>query len=162
MKKIINGLIIIGYAWLTIALLYNSILPKEIVDKLPYIDKTTFILSGTFTGVLSSALLYMKMFVKNDKESNVRAMVGLADKVIDIEKQYFKLETFIKEQGNNIGEFTRQKEVDNRETIKNGKLLENVIKLQKLELESRLTNPLLDKGIAEKIKGVLGDEEEVI
>ena len=31
--------------------LYNSILPKEIVEKLPYIDKTTFILSGTFTGV---------------------------------------------------------------------------------------------------------------
>ena len=77
-------------------------------------------------------------------------MVGLADKVIDIEKQYFKLETFIKEQGNNIGDFTDKKEMDVKETIKNGKLLENVIKLQKLELESRLTNPLLDKGIAEK------------
>lgn len=159
MKKIINALIIIGYIWLAIVGIYEFAIPLEIKEQIP-IDTKMFIFSAGFTGALSSALLYMKSFTFKVRKDNTEAHVLIASEVSDMKHQTQKQEVLTLRMKENVESLIKNKEIETKEIQENNKLLKRSIELQELELESRLTNPLIDKDIAEKIKVVLANESD--
>lgn len=160
MKKIINALIIIGYTWLTFALVYEFAIPIEFKNKIPELNNFMILYSGAFTGVISSALLYMKNFTNNSQKLNITQFMTIRDEFSEVFNKIDKLDSVVVKQNTNINRFNELKEQENIKLDESIKLQKETNKLLKLELESRITNPLIDKDIKNKIKAVLNNEED--
>ena len=160
MKKIINALIIIGYTWLTFALVYEFAIPIEYKSKIPLLNNFMLLYSGTFTGVISSALLYMKNFTNNSQKLNITQFMTIREEFSEVFNKIDKLDSVVVKQNTNINRFNELKEQENIKLDESIKLQKETNKLLKLELESRITNPLIDKDIKNKIKAVLNNEED--
>lgn len=164
-KKIYSIIVIIGYLWFAIVLLYTTILPNELKEKLPQ-DLNNFALgiSALGTGGISSILLYFKTFTTKERTLNAQTMIDFAKSIKDNEANNTlatnKIMDFIdlnnKKTQNVIDNQNVKNEIDKANNAKLGE----IEKLLKLELESRLTNPFLDKEVADKIEGVLNDKKE--
>ena len=159
MKKIINALIIIGYLWLSLITLYNTVLPQQYKDLVPQFTNLPFLLSATFAGVLSSALLYMKQFTNKQGKVQVETLIAFNEKLKDRDSTIFKMEAMIYSQNSNINSLNELKTKENAKQDIIVKRLERSIELAELELASRLTNPLIDTNIKERINKVLDNEE---
>lgn len=162
MKKIVNVLIIIGYLWLTVIMLYNTVLPAQYKDLIPQFTNLPFLLSATFAGVLSSALLYMKQFTNKQNETNVNALLNFNDKLKDFDSTIFKLESLVNGQNGNLNTLNTENEKKSVKYDEIIKLLEKNNRLAQVELESRITNPLIDNNIKVKIKELLDNEKKNI
>ena len=160
MKKIINALIIIGYTWLTFALVYEFAIPIEFKNKIPVLNNFMLLYSGAFTGVISSALLYMKNFANNSQKLNITQFMTIREEFSEVFNKIDKLDSVVVKQNTNINRFNELKEQENIKLDESIKLQKETNKLLKLELESRITNPLIDKDIKNKIKAVLNNEED--
>jgi hypothetical protein len=161
MKKIINALIIIGYVWLAFVGVYEFAIPLEIKQQLP-IDTKMFVFSAGFTGALSSALLYMKNFTNNSQKLNVTQFKTIRDEFGEVFDKINKLDSVVVKQNTNINRFNELKEQENIKLDESIKLQKETNKLLRLELESRITNPLIDNDIKDKIKAVLDNETDTL
>lgn len=159
MKKLVNTLIIIGYIWLALSLVFQTSLPMEIKEKLPFIDSWSFIFTGLSTGGISTVLLYVKNFTRNSEAGNLSLTIDLTNKLLKLDEIIKEQEVNINKQNENILKLVNNKLVENANTNKIIEQNKEVIRLQKVELESRLTNPLIDENIKEKIKVVLERED---
>lgn len=158
-NKILNILIIVGYSWLSIALLYSQ-LPLEYQELVPFINKDFLIFSGATTGAISAVIQYLKHVMNQNSETNLKSLLKFDNLLIEQAKK-------IKEQGFQIDNLSRIVEqltrVKEKENVKQDEII-NLLKesntYAKLELQSRITNPLIDKEIKEQIEKVLEDEEQ--
>lgn len=158
-NKILNILIIVGYSWLSIALLYSQ-LPLEYQELVPFINKDFLIFSGATTGAISAVIQYLKHVMNQNSETNLKSLLKFDNLLIEQAKK-------IKEQGfqidnlkNVVEQLTKIKEEDNEKQKEIIKLLKINNNYAKLELQSKVTNPLIDKEIKEQIEKVFEDEEQ--
>lgn len=159
MKKIINTLIIVGYIWLALSLIFQTALPIEIKDKLPFINSWSFVFTGLSTGAISTILLYVKNFTRNSEASNLGLIIDITDRLLKLDDLINNQDKNILKQNENLLKLEQSKLIDNENNLKLIEQNNEIIRLQKVELESRLTNPLIDENIKAKIKAVLGDEK---
>lgn len=159
MKKIINTLIIVGYIWLALSLIFQTALPIEIKDKLPFINSWSFVFTGLSTGAISTILLYVKNFTRNSEASNLGLIIDITDRLLKLDDLINNQDKNILKQNENLLKLEQSKLIDNENNLKLIEQNNEIIRLQKVELESRLTNPLIDENIKVKIKAVLGDEK---
>lgn len=159
MKKIINTLIIVGYIWLALSLIFQTALPIEIKDKLPFINSWSFVFTGLSTGAISTILLYVKNFTRNSEASNLGIIIDITDRLLKLDDLINNQDKNILKQNENLLKLEQSKLIDNENNLKLIEQNNEIIRLQKVELESRLTNPLIDENIKAKIKAVLGDEK---
>lgn len=157
-KKILDIVIVIGYLFSFISILYGVALPTEY--QLPEINPTTLLVGGGATTVLSSAGMYFKnMFTKQGREHDnnliqiTSHIVELTDRVGKLVKELDIVKGYI--DGVNVLDSRKQKRLDYLMTI-----MERNIDLNKAQLESRLTNPFTDKEVKEHIKGVLENDKK--
>lgn len=159
MKKLINTLIIVGYIWLALSLIFQTALPIEIKDKLPFINSWSFVFTGLSTGAISTILLYVKNFTRNSEASNLGIIIDITDRLLKLDDLINNQDKNILKQNENLLKLEQSKLIDNENNLKLIEQNNEIIRLQKVELESRLTNPLIDENIKAKIKAVLGDEK---
>lgn len=159
MKKLINTLIIVGYIWLALSLIFQTALPIEIKDKLPFINSWSFVFTGLSTGAISTILLYVKNFTRNSEASNLGLIIDITDRLLKLDDLINNQDKNILKQNENLLKLEQSKLIDNENNLKLIEQNNEIIRLQKVELESRLTNPLIDENIKAKIKAVLGDEK---
>ena len=159
MKKLINTLIIVGYIWLALSLIFQTALPIEIKDKLPFINSWSFVFTGLSTGAISTILLYVKNFTRNSEASNLGLIIDVTNKLLKLDDLINNQDKNILKQNENLLKLEQSKLIDNENNLKLIEQNNEIIRLQKVELESRLTNPLIDENIKAKIKAVLGDEK---
>lgn len=159
-NKILNLILIIGYVWFAVALLYNYALPIEYKELLPEINGLTFLLSGTTVASVSVVIQYVKSLLGKQTDTNVNTLLAFHDMLKEQEDKIKELTNIITRQNNNIADFNteRKVEVDNQNKIIS--LLERNNKYQKTELESRITNPLIDQNIKKRIEVLLNEEKD--
>lgn len=159
-NKILNLILIIGYVWFAVALLYNYALPAEYKELLPEINGLTFLLSGTTVASVSVVIQYVKSLLGKQTDTNVTNLLAFHDMLKEQEDKIKELTNIITRQNNNIADFNteRKVEVDNQNKIIS--LLERNNKYQKTELESRITNPLIDQNIKKRIEVLLNEEKD--
>lgn len=159
-NKILNLILIIGYVWFAVALLYNYALPIEYKELLPEINGLTFLLSGTTVASVSVVIQYVKSLLGKQTDTNVNTLLAFNDMLKGQEDKIKELTNIITRQNNNIADFNteRKVEVDNQNKIIS--LLERNNKYQKTELESRITNPLIDQNIKKRIEVLLNEEKD--
>lgn len=159
-NKILNLILIIGYAWFSIALLYNYVLPLEYKELLPEINEITFLLSGTTVASVSVVIQYVKSLLGKQTDTNVNTLLAFNDMLKEQEDKIKELTNIITRQNKNIADFNTERKVENDNQTKIISLLERNNKYQKTELESRITNPLIDKNIKSRIEVLLNEEKE--
>lgn len=159
MKKLLNILIIIGYAFFAAALLYQQ-LPIEYQEKISFINKDYFLFSGISTGGIATVIHYIKNVLNKNTEFNLNSTLKFNDVLkqqgLKLEEQKINIDTL-----SQIVEALRSVKQD--ENVKQDeiiKLLNENNEYARLELKSRLTNPLLDKEIAKEIEEVLDNEKK--
>lgn len=159
-NKILNLILIIGYVWFAVALLYNYALPIEYKELLPEINGLTFLLSGTTVASVSVVIQYVKSLLGKQTDTNVNTLLAFNDMLKGQEDKIKELTNIITRQNNNIADFNteRKVEVDNQNKIIS--LLARNNKYQKTELESRITNPLIDQNIKKRIEVLLNEEKD--
>lgn len=167
MKKILNVIIIIGYIWLSLALIYNQ-MPPEYTEKLP-IDNTTFILSGATLGIVSTVVQVIKLLLNKNTETNVNALICFKEflneqdtRLGELDEKTYKQNLMVENLGRVVTELSRVKNIENEKQEKIIELLKRNNELAKVELKSRLTNPLIDLNIKEEIEAILDEEENIL
>lgn len=159
MKKILNSVIIIGYLWFSLALLYNFVIPPETKEAFPQINNLTFLFSGTTMGALAAVLQYVKQLLGKQTNDNLDNLIKLYDRLSEQEKTIDMLKETITNQNENINNLNKIKQVENRKQDEIIQLIDKTNKYLKVELESRQTNPFTDQEIKDKIGELLNEEE---
>lgn len=159
MRKVLNVIVIIGYIWFVLMLAYNSIIPQEIKDKIPFINEYSFFFTGISTGGISTALLFVKNFVQKSENENVKTYLDLINKIEGINRVLEKQANVIQEQNKNINKLEQLKAVESEKLEELKVLNAKIVEQQQVELKSKLTNPLLDNDIKKLIEVVLGNEK---
>lgn len=159
MKKLLNIFIGINFAWVGINAIYFGLIPEHIRVMLPEYNWLTALVSGGATGFFGSAAIYVKSLLSKERkdtseivEKQNNIIFSLLDAITSLEEKVLKADKKID---------TNNLEV-NKINIHYGELIKQIkrlIKLQEVDLASKLTNPLLDEDKAEEIRGVLSEKE---
>lgn len=159
MKKLLNIITVIGYLWLSLALLFKFIVPETITEQLPFVDSWSFLFSGISLGALSSVIVFVKNMVGDTEKNNLQNLITIFDKLKETTNEVDSLKGLLDKQNKNIIKLEQSKLIDNEKQDIIIKQQARIIELNELELESRATNPYTDKDVKEKIKAVLGDDK---
>lgn len=158
--KLINVFISIFFGITALALVYISVVPDHIKALMPKeLNWLTVIIVGIATGGAGSGLVYLKHFLNKERQENTsglesltRLFISQEEKVKELTKHNEKLEKIL----NNI---LSEKNKENINVENLTKKYDRLIKLVETDLETKLTNPLIDKRADEKIRGVLNEKE---
>lgn len=131
MRKIFNFVSIIMLLWTIISGAYLA-LPEEYKALIPQFNWLTALISGGSTGVLGGSMIIVKNFMKKNKDENDARYLQLAQEVLTIKEEHINLKNAV---NNNTD---TQKETN---------------RLIRIDLESKLSNPLVEDFIKEKIRG---------
>lgn len=154
-RKILNIFISLGFTVTALSAGYVLLVPDHIKEMLPQLNWLVALVTGGSAGAFSSIGLYFRttmdtqnIVVEEKIEKSLNAVTDMAKLVIDLKNQYSEL----KEVLNNL--LTE----NNRENVTNQTFLIELQRLKELltvDLESKLTNPLIDKDAEVKIRSVL-------
>lgn len=140
MTKFKNGLFnVVVYSmlgWSVLSALYVS-MPIEIQEMLPQMNWLTAVVSGGSTALLGTGGLAVKTFMTSAKNVSNEKYALLGTKFLELKGEYDKLGVKYDEVNATI---------------------ENLSKLVKIDLESKLSNPLIDEKTKELIEGVVNEE----
>ena len=158
--KLINIFISIFFGITALALVYVGVVPDHIKALMPKeLNWLTVIIVGIATGGAGSGLVYLKHFLNKERQENTsglesltRLFISQEEKVEELTKHNDKLEKIL----NNI---LSEKNKENINVENLTKRYDRLIKLVETDLETKLTNPLIDKSADEKIRGVLNEKE---
>lgn len=138
MRKLFNFISILMLLWTIISGIYLA-LPPEYKALIPEFNWLTALVSGGSTGILGSTIILVDKQLKKQDISNSNKYLELAKKFLDIREDYKALKEELKQE---------------REELKETKeLLDATNKLISIDLESKLSNPLVENFIKEKIRG---------
>lgn len=138
LRKIFNLLSIVFLLWTIISGAYLA-LPQEYKDLIPEFNWLTAVVSGGSTGILGTTILLIQNYFKKKD-------MDYSNKYLDLAQKFLELRE------------------DNKATLEENKLMreENKVireeiaktnKLITLDLQSKLSNPLVEEYIKEKIRG---------
>lgn len=146
LRSLFNFVSIILLLWTIISGVYLA-LPQEYKDLIPQFNWMTALVSGGSTGVLGSAILFVDKQLKKQDASNSNKYLDLATKFLEIREDYKEVEK----------ELAQNK----KELIELKKLNEETNRLIRVDLESKLSNPLIEEFVKEKMRGEgVGEKEE--
>lgn len=145
LRKIFNLLSIVFLLWTIISGAYLA-LPQEYKDLIPEFNWLTAVVSGGSTGILGTTILLIQNYFKKKD-------MDYSNKYLDLAQKFLELRE------------------DNKATLEENKLMreENKVireeiaktnKLITLDLQSKLSNPLVEEYIKEKIRGEGVDEQK--
>src|SRR5690554_3577400 len=145
LRKIFNLLSIVFLLWTIISGTYLA-LPQEYKDLIPEFNWLTAVVSGGSTGILGTTILLIQNYFKKKD-------MDYSNKYLDLAQKFLELRE------------------DNKATLEENKLMreENKVireeitktnKLITLDLQSKLSNPLVEEYIKEKIRGEGVDEQK--
>lgn len=144
-RKTFNFISIIMLVWTIISGAYLA-LPVEYKELIPEFNWITALVSGGSTGVLGTAILVVDNFIKKNELSVDGKYLDLANKFLALNDKYTAL----------------QKKVENQieEQKETNELLQKTNRLISVNLESKLSNPLVEDFIKDKIRGEVIAKEE--
>lgn len=137
-KKIYNFISIIMLLWTIISGSYLA-LPQEYKDMIPQFNWLTALISGGSTGILGATMLLVNGFMKKNKNEYDTKFLDMAKNYIDLKQDYKELENKIA--------------LSTKEAKQTNELLEKTNRLIEIDLQSKLSNPLVENYIKEKIRG---------
>ena len=143
-RTIFNFISIVMLLWTIISGAYLA-LPQEYKDLIPQFNWLTALISGGSTGILGSTMLIVDIFLKKNKSEVDTKYFDLAKQFITINEKYQALENKV--------------EKATTETRKNNELISENNRLLKIDLESKLSNPLVEEFIKEKIRGEVSGQK---
>lgn len=138
MRKVFNLISIVMLLWTIISGAYLA-LPEEYKAMIPEFNWLTALVSGGSTGLIGGAMLLVDGFLKRSKSEYDTKYYELAKKFLELNDKYLVIEN-----QNNI-----LIEAQNR----SNELLETNNRLLSIDLESKLTNPVVENFVKEKIRG---------
>lgn len=145
LRKIFNFISIIMLLWTIISGAYLA-LPAEYKELIPEFNWLTALISGGSTGVLGASILVVDSFIKKNKVDVDSKYIDLATKFLEIRSDYDNIKAKYKELETKINENTNVQNATNN-------ALEETNRLLKIDLESKLSNPLVEEKIKELIRG---------
>lgn len=158
--KMVNAFIIIGFLWTALAGIYVVAVPQDIKDMLPDFTWATALVSGGATGLFSSLAVYIKFIIKGNQAETNGKLQDFAEYSIKIVEHYKEIGVLYKAIKDEIDKLVLENNIDNiNNEVLNNELVE-LKNLIKVDLQSKLTNPLIDKEAEKKIREVLYEEEE--
>lgn len=137
-RKLFNLISIIMLLWTIISGAYLA-LPQEYKDLIPQFNWLTALVSGGSTGILGTTILLVDSYMKKNKADVDTKYFDLAKKFLEINEKYSNLE--------------KKVEISTAETMKSNDLIAKTNRLLEIDLESKLSNPLVENFIKEKIRG---------
>lgn len=145
MRKLFNFISIIMLLWTIIAGVYLA-MPQEYRELIPEFNWLTALVSGGSTGILGSTMLILNSYLKRNKDSVDSKYLDLANKFLTLNQKYNTLSADV------INNTIIQKETN--------ELIKKNTELLSIDLESKLSNPLIEDFIKEKIGGALNEKNE--
>lgn len=145
MRKLFNFISIIMLLWTIIAGVYLA-MPQEYRELIPEFNWLTALVSGGSTGILGSTMLILNSYLKRNKDSVDSKYLDLANKFLTLNQKYNTLSADV------VNNTIIQKETN--------ELIKKNTELLSIDLESKLSNPLIEDFIKEKIGGVLNEKNE--
>lgn len=146
MRKLLKLISIVMLLWTVISGVYMA-LPLEYKELIPQFNWLTALVSGGSTGILGSTILFVESQLVKSENKNDTRYIELAKKFLELTDKYNDLENAVQ-----------------TSTIKNESKINDVIqvidknnKLLEVDLNSKLSNPLIDEKVKEMIEGVLRD-----
>lgn len=160
-KKLINLFIALGFIVAALSGAYILLVPEYIKEQIPQLNWLVALTAGGASGGFASIALYLKTMLStqdlrvDDKvEKSVKAVNQIIDLVINLREQYKEIEIV-------LNELLVENNKDNINDEALTANLSELIKLVKVDLNSKLTNPLIDKDAAEQIRGVLNGKDDI-
>lgn len=138
MRKLFNLISIVMLLWTIIAGAYLA-LPQEYKDLIPEFNWLTALVSGGSTGILGSTMLLVNNFMKKNQNSVDSKYLDLANRFLALNEKYQSLENEVKQ--------------NTRMQFETNELLDKTNNLLSIDLESKLSNPLVEDFVKEKIRG---------
>lgn len=138
LRKIFNFISFIMLLWTILSGIYLG-LPQEIKDMIPKLTPFTMALTGGSTGILGTTILIVDRFLKKNQVEVDTKYLDLATKFLALSDKYLNLEKKV----------DRNTETQN----KTNELIDKNNRLLGIDLESKLSNPLVENFIKEKIRG---------
>lgn len=137
-RKLFNLISIVMLLWTILAGAYLA-LPQEYKDLIPEFNWLTALVSGGSTGILGSTMLLVNNFLKKNQDSVDSKYLDLANKFLTLSEKYQALESEVKQ--------------NTRMQFETNELLDKTNNLLSIDLESKLSNPMIENFIKEKIRG---------
>lgn len=137
------------------------VIPPEYQAMIPNYNWLTAIVAGGATGIIGMLSLYAKSYLQKEGNKNIEIVGKIIDKVVSLEEELIKVKT------SNAEVIREVKNLDggsNKTNLNIERLTNEIAKnnrLQVADLESKMTNPLIDKEALSKIKELLANEEEI-
>lgn len=158
--KLINVFISIFFGITALALVYIGVVPDHIKALMPKeLNWLTVIIVGIATGGAGSGLVYLKHFLNKERQENTSGLESLTRLFISQEEKVKELTNHNDKLDKILNNILSEKNKENINVENLTKRYDRLIKLVETDLETKLTNPLIDKNADEKIRGVLNEKE---
>lgn len=138
MRKLFNLISIVMLLWTIIAGAYLA-LPQEYKDLIPEFNWLTALVSGGSTGILGSTMLLVNNFMKKNQNNVDSKYLDLANRFLALNEKYTLLEEKVT--------------TNTKSQVETNELLKKTNNLISIDLESKLSNPMVEDFVKEKIRG---------
>jgi hypothetical protein len=137
-RKLFNLISIVMLLWTILAGAYLA-LPQEYKDLIPEFNWLTALVSGGSTGILGSTMLLVNNFMKKNQNSVDSKYLDLANRFLALNEKYTLLEEKVT--------------TNTKSQVETNELLKKTNNLISIDLESKLSNPMIEDFVKEKIRG---------
>lgn len=159
MKKFINFLVVVGYIWLTLTVLYTMVIPYEIREKIPMLNNFGFLFTGISAGTISLALQYVKRKTLDSELNTYKSIYNLKELIDRYNEEVKGVKDVVLKQNDNITNLNQERIISNENLLKLIKQNDELKKQIDVLLKSKATNPFIDLDLKDEISEVLGDED---
>jgi len=137
-RKLFNLISIVMLLWTIVAGAYLA-LPQEYKDLIPEFNWLTALVSGGSTGILGSTMLLVNNFMKKNQNNVDSKYLDLANRFLDLNEKYTQLEEKVT--------------TNTKSQVETNELLKKTNNLISIDLESKLSNPIIEDFVKNKIRG---------
>ena len=137
-RKLFNLISIVMLLWTIVAGAYLA-LPQEYKDLIPEFNWLTALVSGGSTGILGSTMLIMNAYLKKNQNNVDSKYLDLANRFLALNEKYTLLEDKVT--------------ANTKSQVETNELLKKTNNLISIDLESKLSNPMVEDFVKEKIRG---------
>jgi hypothetical protein len=145
LRKLFNFVSFILLLWTIISGVYLA-LPLEYKALIPEFNWLTALVSGGSTGILGTSILVVDKYMKNASIDSSNKYLDLAKQFLALNEKYLALENKV----------NTSIETQNNTNV----IISETNRLLKIDLESKLSNPLIEDFIKEKIRGEISERKE--
>ena len=137
-RKLFNLISIVMLLWTILAGAYLA-LPQEYKDLIPEFNWLTALVSGGSTGILGSTMLIVNAYLKKNQNNVDSKYLDLANRFLALNEKYTLLEEKVT--------------TNTKSQVETNELLKKTNNLISIDLESKLSNPIIEDFVKNKIRG---------